>query len=174
MTGETMHMRPCPHCGREWGTGVACQFCSQVEGLPPGVRISTAGRRFAGFLLEWLIFIFTAVIGWFIWSMFTWGHGQTPAKQLLDMRCVKLQTDRTASWGTMCVREVIAKPVIGVLSWATAGIVNFWLVWDVNTQELWDKMVGTIVVDDPAEVVAPGRPRVDWAAESDPHGASQG
>jgi uncharacterized RDD family membrane protein YckC len=151
---------------------VACQFCSQVEGLPEGVRISTAGRRFAGFLLEWLIFIFTAITGWFIWSMFTWRRGQTPAKQLLDMRCVKLRTDRTASWGTMCVREVIAKPVIGVLSWAAAGIVNFWLVWDVNTQELWDKMVGTIVVDDPMEAVEPDRPRERQGAEDDPDWAS--
>ncbi len=35
-----------------------------------------------------------------------------------------------------------------MLSIVTAGIVNFWLLWDHDTQELWDKIVGTIVVND--------------------------
>jgi uncharacterized RDD family membrane protein YckC len=99
--------------------------------------------------------VFTAFIGWFVWALFAFRNGQTPAKQVLKMRCVRLQTSTRASWGTMFLREVIAKPVIGVLSWLTLGIVNFWLVWDANTQELWDKMVGTVVVNDPHDALKP-------------------
>jgi len=47
------------------------------------------------------------------------------------------------------LREFIAKPLIMILSSVTLGIVNFWLVWDRDTQELWDKVVNTIVVSDP-------------------------
>ena len=80
--------------------------------------------------------------------------GQTP-KQVLGMRCVKLRTSRTASGGTLLLREFIAKLVIYVLAEVTLGIVYFWLLWDKNNQELWDKMVGTIVVNDPQEVLIP-------------------
>lgn len=168
MTAESTHVRPCPNCGRDWGTGLACQFCSQVEGLPLGVYISSPGRRLGGFLLDALLIIVTAVIGWFIWSLFTWSDGQTPAKKVLGMRCVKLRTDQAASWGTMCVREVIAKPVIWVLACMTFGIVYFWLVWDKNTQELWDKMVDTIVVNDPNAVLQPEKQRAHEATEWEP------
>lgn len=139
---------PCPNCARDWGPGIACQFCRQVGGLPQGVAISSPARRLGEFLLEGVLVLFTVVIGWIIWAAIVFKDGQTPAKQVLRMRCVKLATDETAHWGTMFVREVICKPVIGVLSWATFGIVNFWLIWDPNNQQLWDKMVGTIVVND--------------------------
>jgi len=145
--------RPCPACRRDWGAGLSCQFCKQVGGLPTGVHIATAGRRFGGYILEGLLLVCTAFIGWFIWALFAFAHGQTPAKQILRMRCVRLRTSDPATWGTMFVREVVAKPVIGVLSWVTLGVINFWLVWDANTQELWDKMVGTIVVNDPENVL---------------------
>jgi uncharacterized RDD family membrane protein YckC len=141
--------RPCPSCGRDWGQGMACQFCEQVGGLPAGVHIASAGKRFGAYLLEGVLMLFTLVIGWLIWSLIVFASGQTPAKQLLGMRCIKLRTGTRASWGTMFLREFIAKPVIAVLSWLTLGIINFWLIWDPNTQELWDKMVGTIVVNDP-------------------------
>lgn len=146
--------RPCPACGRDWGFGIVCQFCAQVGGLPSGVHLASSGRRFAGFLLEWFLLVITLVIGWLIWSLFfTFRNGQTPAKQVLGMRCVKLRTNGTASWGTMFLREFIAKAVIYVLAELTLGIVYFWLLWDKNNQELWDKMVGTIVVNDPQGVL---------------------
>jgi uncharacterized RDD family membrane protein YckC len=110
--------------------------------------LSSPGKRLGGALLEGILYIFTAVIGWYIWAAIVFKDGQSPAKQLLGMRVVKLRTASKATWGTMFVREVIAKPVIGILSWVTAGIVNFWLLWDPHKQELWDKIAGTIVVDD--------------------------
>ena len=138
----------CVSCGREAGPGVSCQFCGQLAATPAGVRISSAGRRLGAHLLDGVLMVCTLFIGWVVWSLIVYRKGQTPGKQVLWMRAVKLSTGRRAGWGTMFVREAIAKPVIFVLSMLTFGIVNFWLCWDSNTQELWDKMVGTVVVDD--------------------------
>jgi hypothetical protein len=49
----------------------------------------------------------------------------------------------------MFVREAIAKPLMGILAGFTLGIAYFWLVWDSRNQELWDKVVGTVIVNDP-------------------------
>jgi uncharacterized RDD family membrane protein YckC len=141
--------RPCASCGREWGGGIACQFCDQVEGLPPGVHLSSPARRFGGYVLEGVLLVVTLGIGWLVWSFVVFGRGQTPAKQLLGMRAVDLRRGQNATWGKMFVREIVAKPLVGLVSWVTLGIVNFWLVWDNRNQELWDKVVGTIVVNDP-------------------------
>lgn len=59
-------LRPCPSCQRESGVGVACYFCDQVEGLPVGVHLSSAGRRFGAYLLDGLLLFVTLGIGWLI------------------------------------------------------------------------------------------------------------
>jgi uncharacterized RDD family membrane protein YckC len=121
--------------------------------MPAGVHLSSPARRFGGYLLEGLLAGVTLGIGWLIWSFVVFGPGQTPAKQILNMRAVTLRTGRSSSWGRMFVREFIAKPLMGVLSFLTLGIANFWLVWDSRNQELWDKVVGTIVVNDPQKLL---------------------
>jgi uncharacterized RDD family membrane protein YckC len=138
--------------------GVACQFCRQLGGAPQGVRLSSAGKRLGGHLLEILLFIVTLGIGWLIWSLIVWSRGQTPAKQLLGMRVVALDSGRPARWGKMFLREFVAKGLIfgfigGLLffPWLLASI---WLLWDKNKQELWDKVADTIVVDDPRSQLA--------------------
>ena len=149
-------IRPCPVCSREWGQGVACRNCKQVQGLPAGVRLSSAGRRFGAYCLDLLLMVVTLWIGWIVWSLIVWTRGQTPAKQLLKMRTVDLRDSRAAGWGRMFLREILAKFVVGLLAYVTLGIVYFWLLWDDDKQELWDKMVNTIVVDDPQGLLTPG------------------
>lgn len=140
--------RPCPSCGREWGQGIACQFCDQVEGFPPGVRLSSSAKRFGAHVLDSVLMVVTLFIGWLIWQLIVASRGQSPAKQMLGMRVVKLRTATRATWGTMFLREVVLKPLIGIgLGWFF-GLVYFWLLWDKNRQELWDKMISTVVVDD--------------------------
>jgi uncharacterized RDD family membrane protein YckC len=146
--------RPCRTCGRDWGSGVSCQFCDQVEGFPAGVRLATVGRRFGGYLLEIVLLLVTLVVGWLVWSLVVWGRGQTPAKQLLGMRCVNLASSRRASWGRMFVREFIGKGIVmTVISLVTLGlgplILNFMLMWTKRRQELWDKVADTVVLHDP-------------------------
>jgi uncharacterized RDD family membrane protein YckC len=147
---------PCPSCGRDWGTDrVACEHCGQVDGLPLGVRLSSPAKRFAGHMLELGLIIVTLFAGWIVWSFVAYGRGQTPAKQLLNMRVVKRETTERASWPRMLAREWLAKPVLGILGGLTAGIAYFWMVWDKRNQELWDKAVDTLVVDDPERQLAP-------------------
>jgi uncharacterized RDD family membrane protein YckC len=153
LSGAGGPVRPCPTCGREWGAGISCQFCDQVEGLQSGVVLASSARRLGGHMLDLLLMVVTLFIGWLIWQLIVAKDGQTPGKQLLGMRVVKLRTGTKATWGTMFLREVILKPLIGFgLGWFF-GIVYFWLLWDKNRQELWDKMISTIVVNDPHKAV---------------------
>jgi uncharacterized RDD family membrane protein YckC len=108
-------------------------------------------------LLEGILLFVTLGIGWLVWSFVVYGRGQPPAKQVLKMRVVSLRHGARASWGRMFVREWIAKPVMGVLAAFTLGIAYFWLVWDGRNQELWDKVVGTVVVNDPNRALLPSR-----------------
>lgn len=149
--------RPCPACNRDWGVGIACQFCDQVAGLPSGVALSSPGRRFGAYLLENLLMVVTLGIGWLVWSIIVWNRGQTPAKQVLKMRTVVLRDARPAGIGRMALREIVAKMIIGFLAIFTLGIIYFWLVWDKDKQELWDKVVGTIVVNDAHDQLATAR-----------------
>lgn len=149
-----MRETTCASCSREFGAGVACRFCGQVQGLHESVHLSSPLRRLAGAALEPALFVVTLGIGWLGWTFFIAGQGQTPAKQLLGMRIVRLDTGRAAGWWRVFVREVIAKPVVSILSSATAGITHFWLLWDRDNQQLYDKLSGTIVVNDPLARVA--------------------
>ena len=75
--------------------------------------------------------------------------GTVSRKYFVGLRVINVQESQAAGFATMFLREFIAKPLIMILSSVTLGIVNFWLVWDRDTQELWDKVVNTIVVSDP-------------------------
>ncbi len=93
-------------------------------------------------------------LGWLVWSFMLYARGQTPAKMLLGMRVVDVRNGRRAGWGTMFLREIVFKWLLAtVLGVFTAGIgyviYYLWLLWDKDNQQLWDKMLHTIVVDDP-------------------------
>ena len=147
----------CPNCGHPWAGEQSCQICGQLGGLPPGIRLSSAGRRLGESLLEGVLVFVTLFVGWLVWAAVVFSRGQTPAKQVLRMRVVRLETRRAAGWGWMFIREVIGKGLVGfVVRLTIVGIVlDFWLLWDRNRQELWDKIAGTVVVDDRANVLAP-------------------
>ena len=153
----------CPGCGQNAGTGIACQYCSQLIGLPQGVRLSSAGRRLGGYLLDTLLLIVTLFIGWFIWSVIVWKDGRSPAKLLLGMRVIKRETGTSATFGTIAMRELLGKTLImSLIGVATVGIgsliLSFMLVWDKERQQLWDKVAGTLVVDDPRRLLVRGAP----------------
>lgn len=120
-----------------------------IQSQYAGVGLSSVGKRFGAFLLDTLLAVVTLVIGWLIWSAIIWGRGLTPAKQLLNMRVVKKDTGKAAGWGTMFLREIPCKFIIGIAAAFTIYIIYLWPLWDKENQELWDKMVDTVVVDDP-------------------------
>ena len=139
-----------PACGRNWGDGVACQFCEQISGMATSVRLASVGSRLGAYLLDVVLVVVTLVIGWLIWSLIVWTRGQSPGKQILGMYCVNLSRGARATWGTMFVREFVGKVLImTVLAFVTLGIapliLNFRLIWNKNRQQLWDSVAGTVV-----------------------------
>jgi len=123
-------------------------------------------KRLGAHLLDGLLCVVTCVIGWLIWSLIVYVNGQTPAKQLLGMRVVNMTAGVRAGWGRMLVREHLVKPLIGIfLGWLV--IPYFWLLWDKNRQELWDKMLDTVVVDDPNGLVG-DIPQASWPEMQQP------
>ena len=122
-------------------------------------ELSSVGKRFGAYLLEFVLVIVTLVIGWLIWTLIILGKGQTPAKQILKMRVVEMNTGQVASYGKMFVREFLLKGILmSIVVSVTFGlglILYFWLTWDDKNQELWDKMLSTVVVDDPDDALAP-------------------
>ena len=97
------------------------------------------------------LIIVTLWLGWTIWLIIAMGHGQTPAKQVLGIRAAT-PDGRPAGWGRTFSREVLAKGVIGLLGLVTFGILTIvgllWALWDSDNQTLYDKLAGTIVIDD--------------------------
>jgi len=156
MTGGMADFDPatvsCPQCGNPmFQDQFACTACGQVQLLPLGTVLTPAARRLGQYLLEILLAIVTLVIGWIIWSLIVWGRGQTPAMQVLHIRAVKSSDGQTATWGTMFLREFVAKGLLmGIVSavFFPAWIVlAFMLLWDKQRQEVWDKIAGTLVVN---------------------------
>ena len=126
--------------------------------LAPGVEISSAGRRLGGYALDGLLVIVTLVVGWLIWSLIVWNRSQTPGKQLLKMKTVKIDTGQRADYGTMVLREFVGKwllvdAVIGSLCFIAVIVLAFMLLWDKDRQQLWDKIASTIIVNDPNDVL---------------------
>jgi uncharacterized RDD family membrane protein YckC len=120
--------------------------------LPPGVVVSSRGRRLGAALLECVLAIVTLGIGYVIWSFYTYGNGQTPGKKLMGMRVVTIHDGRSLSFGMTLLREWIVKGIIGSV---TFGIAYLWILFDANNQSLYDKIMNTVVVDDPQGLTLP-------------------
>lgn len=121
-------------------------------GLVPPSQVaaprSSAGRRFGAFLLEVLLSIVTLGIGWLIWSLIVWADGRTPAKALMGMRVVRSDTGEVASWGTMALREVVGKWILGNLTFGVTTIVGGLMILGESREAIWDKIATTVVVDE--------------------------
>ena len=122
---------------------------------PGGEQLSTVGKRLGQYLLDGVLAVVTLGIGYLIWSLIIWSKGQTPGMQCLGMRCVRQDTGKTATWGTMFLREFVGKGLIfGLIGAVTFGlgsfVLLFMLCWDSKRQELWDKIASTLVVENAA------------------------
>ncbi|MBI2322733.1 MAG: RDD family protein [Chloroflexi bacterium] len=170
----------CPWCGSGIPPGVnLCVVCGQVLALPRGVRLASPGRRLAGSLVDTLLMLLTLYIGALAWSIIVWGQGQTPAKQLLQMRVVDATSGGVVGWGRVFqriivyqwlvitfpffvlsnaeAREILRTQVSVFFDFFALGAVTLMilgharLLWDRRRQNLYDKMAGTLVVHWPDE-----------------------
>jgi uncharacterized RDD family membrane protein YckC len=120
---------------------------------PPGVYAAGLGRRVGAWLLDIVLFFLTLVIGYLIWWLIVLGRGQTPGKQLLGLRVVRVDGS-PSDWGWTFLREFGVKfflaGIIGSIV-PFAGIIDsLWAFWDKDRQAVHDKIMKTVVVDDRA------------------------
>lgn len=132
-------------------------YFDQISGLmlPQGIQLAPVGRRIGAYFLAIPLAIVTLGIGYIIWGLIAWGKGQTPAQQVLGMRCWRPETGRAATWGTMALREIVGYIVEGILSVITQIISFILMLTRRDRQCLHDLIAGTVVVYDPNKVLAP-------------------
>ena len=103
------------------------------------------------------IALLVSLLGYVVWWLIVLRRGQTPGKQLLGIRVVRID-GRASGWGWTFLREFAIKGVaVGVLSQFLFGlgaivwIVDLlWAFWDKDRQTLHDKIMKTVVVDERA------------------------
>lgn len=130
-------------------------FFDQASGLalPEGVQLASVGRRIGAWFLAFPLFIVTLGIGYIIWGAIVWDRGQTPALQVLGMRCWRPETRRVAGWWWMALREIVGVPIESFFYFVSL-VVSFILM--IATKEhkcLHDYIAGTVVLNDPNKVL---------------------
>jgi uncharacterized RDD family membrane protein YckC len=125
--------------------------------LPQGVELASVGRRIGAFFLAIPLWIVTLVIGYVVWGLLVWGRGQTPALQVLGMRCWRPETGKVAGFWWMALRETVMRIAEGILGIIT-GLISFVLmVTGRERRTIHDWAAGTVVLYDPNKVLDPNR-----------------
>lgn len=107
------------------------------------MRLAGPGRRFGGYWLDMLLTLLTLGIGWLIWCAIVMSNGQTPAKQMLGMRVIRMD-GATAGWGLMFGRG-FCKFLVGCIPFGS--VISFFIMMgDADNRSIHDKMVNTMVV----------------------------
>jgi len=89
----------------------------------PALQLASPQARLGAYLVDLGLLLVTFVVGWLIWSFFTWQTGQTPAKRLMRQVVIDTRTGRPFSWVQMLLREFVLKGVAGgIASSATSGV----------------------------------------------------
>ncbi|MGE5135182.1 MAG: RDD family protein [Gemmatimonadota bacterium] len=134
----------------------AGMYIHQESGLilPEGVQLASIGRRVGAYFLAIPLSIVTLGIGYIVWGLIVWGRGQTPALQVLGMRCWRPDDGRVASWGWMALREIVGRIAEGILSIITLLLSFILMVTSKERKSLHDLVAGTVVLYDPDKILA--------------------
>jgi uncharacterized RDD family membrane protein YckC len=132
-------------------------YFDQASGLvlPQGVQLASIGRRIGAFFLAIPLALVTLGIGYLIWGLIIWANGQTPALQVLGMRCWRPETGRVAGWGWMALREIVGRIVEDILSVITLLVSFILFLTGKERKSLHDHIAGTVVLYDPTKVLRP-------------------
>ncbi len=142
----------CPHCNTPGQQGMFCNSCSRYMPDSTGSvqKVTHTRRYFGSYVLEGLLITVTLIVGWFIWLAFTAKTSQTPAKRLMNIYILDINSGQPITAGRVWVRDVLVKLVlVGGLTFVigVATIVDsIWVLFDKNRQALHDKVVSTVVV----------------------------
>lgn len=131
-------------------------YFDQMSGLvlPEGTELASVGRRIGAWFLSIPLIIVTLGIGYIIWGLIVWGNGQTPALQVLGMRCWRPETNRVAGFWWMALREIPGRLIDGILSFITEVTSFVLFVAGKEHKALHDWIAGTVVLHDPNKVLA--------------------
>ena len=96
-------------------------------------------------------------VGYLIWWLAVLGRGQTPGKQLMSIRVIRVD-GRASGWGWTFLREFGIKfAAVNAVSFVSGGIGLIvwigdlvWAFWDKDRQALHDKIMRTVVIDERA------------------------
>jgi len=140
------------------GTGLAASgtYLDAASGLalPQGTELASVGRRVGAYFLAIPLSIVTLGIGYIIWGLIVWGKGQTPALQVLGMRCWRPDDRRVAGWWWMALREIVGRIAEGILSVITLLVSLILMLTRPDRRTLHDLIAGTVVVYDPNKVLS--------------------
>lgn len=118
---------------------------------PAGVREAGIWVRLLAYLLEIVLQVLTLGIGWLIWAAVVARRGQTPAKQILQLRVVDARDSAPLGFVRMFfMRGIVAGFVAALLIPLTLGILLLMPLWTRRTQNIWDKVTSSVVVVDAA------------------------
>lgn len=123
-----------------------------LDSLP----LATPLHRFGAALLEGVLAFLTFGIGWLVWWLILLGKGLTPARQILGLRIIDVNTRNPVSNGQVFIRGfVIYFLAFSLLSWTlnlfTFGvgfiftITSALLIFRDSRQTLWDQLTRTTV-----------------------------
>jgi uncharacterized RDD family membrane protein YckC len=122
--------------------------------LPEGTVLASIGGRIGAYFLAIPLCIVTLGIGYIIWGLIVWGNGQTPALQVLGMRCWRPETNRVAGFWYMALREIVGRFLEGILSLITLITSFVLMVTGRERKTIHDYIAGTVVLHDPNKVLA--------------------
>jgi uncharacterized RDD family membrane protein YckC len=116
-----------------------------AEAVEPVIEHDHAsiGQRVGAAALELLLFGACLGVGWLLWWIVLWDHGQTPAKAALKLRVVRASDGFIPPTGRMAAHELLAKGLLplGLVSGTVALV-------DRDHRSAWDRVTGTVVIRD--------------------------
>jgi uncharacterized RDD family membrane protein YckC len=121
--------------------------------LPEGTQLASVGRRIGAWFLAIPLIIVTLGIGYIVWGLLVWGNGQTPALQVLGMRCWRPETNRVAGFWHMALREIAGGIIEGILGFITEITSFVLMVAGRERKAIHDYIAGTVVLHDPNKVL---------------------
>ena len=157
--GQGFNLPPAPPIGYGQYPAAAVprgMYQDQESGLmlPAGTQLASVGRRIGAYFLAIPLAIVTLGIGYLIWGLIVWGNGQTPALQVLGMRCWRPETNQVPGFWIMALREIageILENLLGLITLITSFVL---MVAGQERKSLHDHIAGTVVLYDPDKVLA--------------------